>query len=45
MTERILIIVESPSKMKTIQRYLGDKYIVIASYGHIADLLSSKKTD
>lgn len=33
-----LIIVESPNKVKKIQEYLGDEYIVIASYGHICDL-------
>lgn len=34
----ILVIVESPSKAKTIQKYLGDGYEVIASKGHIRDL-------
>jgi len=33
-----LIIVESPNKVQTIQKYLGDKYIVQASNGHIVDL-------
>ena len=33
-----LVIVESPAKAKTIQRYLGAGYEVMASYGHIRDL-------
>ena len=33
-----LVIVESPAKAKTIQRYLGDGFEVLASYGHIRDL-------
>ncbi|MBY5161779.1 type I DNA topoisomerase [Salsipaludibacter albus] len=33
-----LVIVESPAKAKTIQRYLGNDYEVLASYGHIRDL-------
>ncbi|CEI85394.1 DNA topoisomerase 1 (DNA topoisomer ase I) [Ehrlichia minasensis] len=32
-----LIIVESPSKAKTISKYLGSKYKVVASFGHIRD--------
>ena len=35
-----LVIVESPAKAKTINRYLGDNYKVLASYGHIRDLPS-----
>lgn len=35
---KTLVVVESPSKAKTIQKYLGDDYLVLASYGHIADL-------
>ena len=37
-----LVIVESPSKAKTIQKYLGREYIVRASVGHIKDLPKSK---
>ncbi len=36
-----LVIVESPAKAKTISRFLGDQYTVIASYGHIRDLPGS----
>ena len=36
----ILLIVESPSKCKIIEKYLGDKYKVIGSYGHITSLSS-----
>lgn len=37
-----LVIVESPAKAKTIQKYLGKGYDVIASMGHIRDLPKSK---
>ncbi len=37
-----LVIVESPSKAKTIEKYLGSKYKVMASLGHIRDLPKSK---
>ena len=32
-----LVIVESPAKAKTLGRFLGNKYRVEASYGHIRD--------
>ena len=35
---KYLVIVESPAKSKTIQKYLGDDYEVLASYGHVRDL-------
>ncbi|HEY2916281.1 MAG TPA: type I DNA topoisomerase [Candidatus Limnocylindrales bacterium] len=35
---RNLVIVESPAKARTIERYLGDDYHVLASYGHVRDL-------
>ncbi|CAG7603191.1 DNA topoisomerase 1 [Paenibacillus solanacearum] len=37
-----LVIVESPAKAKTISKYLGSKYIVKASMGHIRDLPKSQ---
>src|SRR3954452_23849127 len=37
-----LVIVESPAKAKTIERYLGKKYEVKASMGHIRDLPKSQ---
>lgn len=33
-----LLVVESPAKAKTINKYLGSDYEVIASFGHIRDL-------
>ena len=37
-----LVIVESPAKAKTINKYLGSDYNVLASYGHIRDLPAKK---
>lgn len=37
-----LIIVESPSKAKTIEKYLGNNYVVKSSFGHIRDLKKSE---
>ena len=42
MAKRALVVVESPTKVKTIQKYLDSKYIVKASMGHIRDLPKSK---
>ena len=39
---KTLVVVESPAKAKTIERYLGGDYAVRASYGHIRDLPKSK---
>ena len=39
---KYLLIVESPTKAKTIKKYLGDKYEVLSSVGHIKDLPSSR---
>jgi len=33
-----VVVVESPAKAKTINKYLGSDYIVLASYGHVRDL-------
>jgi DNA topoisomerase-1 len=35
-----IVIVESPAKAKTVNKYLGPGYLVIASYGHVRDLPS-----
>jgi DNA topoisomerase-1 len=40
---KTLVIVESPSKAKTIGKYLGGEYSVIASVGHVRDLPKSNK--
>ena len=37
-----LVIVESPSKIRTVKKYLGKDYEVVASAGHIRDLPKSK---
>ena len=42
MKKKSLIIVESPSKAKTINKFLGDEYKVAASVGHIIDLPKSR---
>ena len=42
MTKK-LVIVESPSKSKTIEKYLGNDYKVVSSLGHIRDLSTSGK--
>ncbi len=33
-----VVVVESPAKAKTINKYLGDGYTVLASFGHVRDL-------
>ena len=33
-----IVVVESPAKAKTINKYLGEDYHVLASYGHVRDL-------
>jgi DNA topoisomerase I len=40
--KRSLVVVESPTKVKTIQKYLSSKYIVKASMGHVRDLPKSQ---
>src|SRR3989338_887080 len=37
-----LVIVESPTKSKTLQSFLGPKYMVLSSYGHVRDLPKSE---
>ena len=37
-----LVIVESPAKAKTIEKYLGKDFKVVSSYGHISDLPSNE---
>ena len=34
-----LVVVESPAKSRTLQRYLGEDFKILASYGHVRDLL------
>lgn len=38
MSEKPLVVVESPTKIRTIQKYLGNDYKVVATVGHIRDL-------
>ena len=42
MAKRSLVVVESPTKVKTIQKYLGATFTVKASMGHVRDLPKSK---
>ena len=42
MAKRSLVVVESPTKVKTIQKYLDSKFIVKASMGHVRDLPKSQ---
>lgn len=42
MEEKTLVIVESPSKAKTIHKYLGKNYTILSSMGHIIDLPKSR---
>ena len=37
-----VVVVESPAKAKTIEKYLGGGFKVLASYGHVRDLLAKK---
>ena len=39
---KALVVVESPAKAKTINKYLGREYTVLASMGHVRDLPKSK---
>jgi DNA topoisomerase-1 len=39
---KYVVVVESPAKCKTIQKYLGKDYTVLASYGHVRDLPAKK---
>jgi DNA topoisomerase-1 len=41
MSKKTLVIVESPAKAKTIEKYLGEGYTVLSSIGHVRDLPKS----
>lgn len=43
MSKKTLVIVESPAKAKTIEKYLGEGYSVMSSIGHVRDLPKSSK--
>ena len=43
MNKKTLVIVESPAKAKTIEKYLGEGYTVLSSIGHVRDLPKSNK--
>ncbi|HSX47893.1 MAG TPA: toprim domain-containing protein, partial [Candidatus Nanoarchaeia archaeon] len=42
MPAKNVVIVESPAKATTIEKFLGKDYKVVASYGHVRDLPKSK---
>jgi len=42
MSAKTLVIVESPSKAKTINKYLGKSYDITSSMGHVIDLPKSR---
>ncbi len=43
MHKKTLVIVESPTKIKSLEKYLGDEYVVLASVGHFRDIPKSTK--
>jgi DNA topoisomerase-1 len=42
MSQKSLLIVESPTKVKTIQKHLGKNYDVVSCVGHVKDLPAKK---